>query len=258
MGSPLIKVETIGDVCVIRFDDPATRNAVTKDMAWALDAALEAAPRTSRAVLLTGEGKAFCSGARIGDDLDPLADDYDVGEQLETHFNPLMERIRRLPIPIVTAVNGAAAGIGASFALAGDLVIIGDSGFFLEVFCHVGLIPDGGAAFLLQKSIGLRRASEMMLLGERVGAEQALNWGLVNRVAPDDELFAVALRFAATLAAGPTKALGMTRRLAWDATEAPFSEILALERALQREAGLGAEHREGVAAFRSKRRPKFS
>jgi 2-(1,2-epoxy-1,2-dihydrophenyl)acetyl-CoA isomerase len=258
MSYRLIAYEREGNVALIRMSDPATLNAVSLEMAEELADAFRRAGGEARAVILTGEGRGFCSGANLSADLDPTSPNYDAGSYLESHYSPMMLGIRRLRVPLVTAVNGAAAGIGCSLALAGDLVLAGESAYFLQAFQRVGLVPDGGSAYLLARSIGRARALEMMLLGERIGAAQALEWGMINRVVADAELAATARTLATKLAEGPTLALAKIRELAWRATETTFPEQLELERDLQREAGHTADHREGVAAFRAKRAPRFT
>jgi 2-(1,2-epoxy-1,2-dihydrophenyl)acetyl-CoA isomerase len=190
--------------------------------------------------------------------MDPSEPRYDAGHALDTHYNPLMRTIRDLPIPIVAALNGAAAGIGCSIALACDIIVAGESGYLIQAFRRIGLVPDGGSAFLLTKATGRLRASEMMLLGDKIPAAKALEWGLVNDVVPDSKLRAAALAVAEKLAGGPTLALAMIRQLTWAAGDLDFEGVLALERRLQRSAGRTADHREGVAAFFEKRQARFS
>lgn len=251
-------VERAGDVAILRMNDPATMNAASLEMVDELLAALAEASTSARAIVLTGEGRSFCTGANLGKTLDPNAPDYDAGLFLETHYNKLMLAIRALPVPLVTAVKGAAAGIGATVALAGDMIVAGKSGSFLQAFARIGLIPDGGSAYLLIRAAGRPRAMEMMLLGDRIPADQALDWGLINRVVDDAGLLNEAVALAERLAAGPTFALGLIRRLAWDAMETGYEELLASERILQRDAGLTADHREGVQAFFEKRTARFT
>jgi 2-(1,2-epoxy-1,2-dihydrophenyl)acetyl-CoA isomerase len=258
MSYRLIAYEREGNVALIRMSDPATVNAVSLAMADELADAFERAGGEARAVILTGAGRGFCSGANLSGDVDLTSPDYDAGSFLDRHYNPMMLAIRKLRVPLVTAVNGAAAGIGCSLALAGDLIVAGHSAYFVQAFLRVGLVPDGGSAYLLVRSIGRPRALEMMLLGEKIGAAQALEWGMINRVVPDAELSAAALALAGRLAEGPTTSLASIRELAWRASETTFAEQLELERGLQHEAGLTADHREGVAAFRAKRAPRFT
>jgi 2-(1,2-epoxy-1,2-dihydrophenyl)acetyl-CoA isomerase len=161
-------------------------------------------------------------------------------------------------VPLVTAVNGAAAGIGASVALAGDLVIASENAYFLQAFCNIGLIPDGASAFLLTRAAGRIRAMEMMLLGERVLAPTALEWGMINRVVAPEALEDAALDLAKRLAEGPTKVLAMIRKLCWDSLETGFEAQLASECDIQNSASRTDDHREGIAAFLQKRPAAFT
>jgi len=217
-------------------------------------AAAHAEADGARCLLLTGEGRAFSSGADLGVGGLPS----DIGQALEDHYNPLMEMLAALRLPVVTAVNGAAAGAGCSLALAGDIILAGQSAYFLQAFVNVGLIPDAGANWLLPRSVGRARAMEMMMLGERIPAETALAWGLVNRVVDDAALMDEALAMAQRLAAMPTVALGLIRRLARDTASHSLTTALSAERVAQREAGETADFRAGVAAFLGKTKPVFS
>lgn len=258
---PFSRIEVLvrDDVARVTLSDPATLNAASTAMAEDLLHALEALPRCGgvRAILLTGAGRGFCSGADLSPGIDPDDPDFDAGKLLDTHFAPVMRAIRDLPVPIVSAVNGPAAGIGCSIALASDIIIASETAYFLQAFRHVGLVPDGGSAYLLAHAAGRTRAMEMMLLGERLPASRALDWGLVTKVVPASALMDEAGQIAKVLAAGPTFALGEIRRQCWRATEATFDEMLALERQQQRSAGRTTDHREGIAAFREKRPSNF-
>ena len=209
--------------------------------------------RSARALLLTGVGRAFCSGADLSAGLTP----DDMGAGLERGFNPLLQRLAALPIPLVTAVNGAAAGGGCGYALAGDVVIAGRSAYFLQPFAGIGLVPDVGSTWLLPRLAGRARASAMMILGERISAETALEWGMIYQVVEDAELPATARALAVKLAAGPTVAYGLMRRAIHAGLETSLTQSLALERENQRIAGRTADHKEGVAAFLEKRSPAF-
>jgi 2-(1,2-epoxy-1,2-dihydrophenyl)acetyl-CoA isomerase len=257
VSDDLVEIETRGAVAVLRLNDAKTLNALSLDMADRLVVMLDEVARSHRAVVLTGAGKGFCSGANLSN---RGTDDgeHDPGVALAQHLNPLMLKLRGLAVPLVTAVNGAAAGIGASLALAGDLVIASEQAYFLEAFCNIGLVPDGGSAFLLTRAAGRVRAMEMMLLGERVPAATALEWGLVNRVLAPEALLDTALDLATKLAAGPTMALAMIRKMCWDSLETGFEAQLAGECELQRAASRTADHREGVRAFQEKRPPIFT
>jgi 2-(1,2-epoxy-1,2-dihydrophenyl)acetyl-CoA isomerase len=249
--------ETRGDVAIIRLDDGKTLNAASPEMAGELRDALHEVCASSRALILTGTGRGFCSGANLGG-LDVGAPDYDAGAVLATHYSPLMLQLRALPIPFITAVNGPAAGLGCALALAADLVVAAEGSYFLQAFRRIGLVPDGGSAFLLTRAAGRARAMEMMLLGDKIPAVKALEWGLINRVVPANALDDTALALAGELAAGPTKALSAIRKMCWDALETGFAPQLDSERVLQRDAGRTADHREGVAAFLEKRPARFT
>jgi 2-(1,2-epoxy-1,2-dihydrophenyl)acetyl-CoA isomerase len=257
MPDSKIICETRGDVAIIRLNDEKTLNAVSAGMVAELRDALDQACAASRAIILTGTGRGFCSGANVGD-LDIRDPDYDAGAVLATHSNPLMLQLKALPVPFITAVNGPAAGIGCALALAGDLVVAAEGSYFLQAFRRIGLVPDGGSAFLLTRAAGRVRAMEMMLLGEKIPAATALEWGLINRVVPAESLADTAFALAGELAAGPTQALAAIRKTCWEALESGFAGQLERERVLQRDAGRTADYREGVAAFLQKRPARFT
>ena len=257
-----VKVTRDGDVAILTLSDPATMNAAGVDMAADLTVALTSVVEgadPARAIVLTGEGRGFCSGANltaVGPRAAPAGERPGAGDQLKTVYNPLITLIRDLPIPIVTAVNGPAAGIGCSFALMGDLIVAGESAYFLQAFRRIGLVPDGGSTYLLPRMIGRARAMEMTLLGERLPAAKALEWGLINRCVPDAELMSTALGLANELAKGP-KSLSLIRRAIWASLDADFAEQLENERLAQNEAGRSADFAEGVQAFLQKRPAEF-
>jgi 2-(1,2-epoxy-1,2-dihydrophenyl)acetyl-CoA isomerase len=254
-----VRYECRDDVATLTLDDPATLNAVSPAMAEEIAAGVERAAGEARALVLTGSGRGFCSGLNLSSlDLDPEDPELDLGILLDSHFNPLMRQFRNLPIPVVTAVNGVAAGVGCSLALVGDIILAARSARFIQAFRNIGLVPDGGSAFLLVHSIGRARASEMMLTGDKIEAEQAAAWGMINRVVEDAALADAAREAALRLARGPTRALAMIRRLCWDATEQDFDTMLERERACQRDAGRTADFREGIAAFIEKRPARFT
>lgn len=253
----MISSEHIGEVAVLRLDDERSLNALSTAMAVELRAALGEAAGTSRSIVLTGAGKGFCSGANLSGASDLGSGEVDIGAPLRDHYNPLMLAIRDLAVPLVTAVNGPAAGIGAPLALAGDLVVAARDSYFLQAFRRIGLVPDGGSAYFLTRTAGRARAMEMMLLGERIPADTALAWGMVNRVVDQDQLIDKAVELAQTLAAGPTKALLAIRKLCWGAFDDSFEEQLATEADLQTKMGRTRDFREGITAFREKRPPAF-
>jgi 2-(1,2-epoxy-1,2-dihydrophenyl)acetyl-CoA isomerase len=257
-----IKVAQDGDVAVVTLSDPATMNAAGVDMAQELTQALTAATAEGssvRCVLITGEGRGFCSGANltsVGGGGGGGEARGDAGSSLKTVYNPLVTMVRNLPVPIVTAVNGAAAGVGCSLALLGDLIIAAESAYFLQAFRRIGLIPDGGSTYMLPRLIGKARAMEMALLGERLAASKALEWGLINRVVPDFELMPEALALAHELARGPVS-LGLTRKTIWASLDADWADQLEREADGQSVAGRTEDFREGVTAFLQKRPAVF-
>lgn len=220
---------------------------------------------TARVLLMTGAGRGFSSGADLsggnagaaGGAGKLPAGPIDAGKVLETHFNPLLERLMDLPIPFVTAVNGPAAGAGASYALAGDIVIAARSAYFLQAFVNLGLVPDVGSTWLLPRLAGRARAQAMMMLGEKISAEQALDWGMIYKVVDDAELMTEARAVAARLAKGPTKAYGLIRQGLRQCLDKPLSEGLMVERRNQRLAGRTEDFAEGVTAFLQKRPAAF-
>lgn len=246
---------TPASVGVITIARPDRLNALAGQTLDEMRAAVVRLPQDgARCLLLTGEGRGFSSGADLVSG-GGLPDD--VGLSLELHFNPLVEAIAAAPVPVVAAVNGAAAGAGASIALMADIVIAVRSAYFLQAFVNVALVPDAGATWLLPRLVGRARAMEMMLLGERVTAEQAAGWGMISRVVEDGVLMEEALALAARLARGPTTTLGLIRRLVRDAAQASLTDALAAERVAQREAGRTEDFRRGVFAFMQKQEPRF-
>ncbi|MBV8686526.1 MAG: enoyl-CoA hydratase/isomerase family protein [Alphaproteobacteria bacterium] len=242
-------------VATLTLARPDRLNALSGQTVDELRAAVEETGRSgARCLLLTGEGRGFSSGADLasGGGLPE-----DAGAALEKHFNPLVEALFALPIPVVAAVNGPAAGAGCSLALAADIVIAARSAYFLQAFVNIGLIPDAGATWLLPRLAGRARAMEMMMLGERIRAEQAQAWGLVSRVVDDSDLAAEAVTLATRLAQGPTAAFGLIRKLAREADHLPLSDALTAERHAQREAGRTEDFRGAVMAFLQKRPARF-
>ncbi len=265
MNYTRLKVSVEDGVGLVTMSDPATLNAASLDMGVELHHALAALAQPgsgARALVLTGEGRGFCSGANLSAGPGPgggardADGSPDAGKALEHTYNPLVTQMRDLDIPLVTAVNGAAAGVGCSFALMGDIVVAAESAYFLQAFRRIGLVPDGGSTYLLPRLVGKARAMEMALLGERIAAAKALEWGLVNRVVPDAELMPTALEIAQTLARGP-KSLGLIRKTIWASLDAAWTEQLHRERMAQRVAGKTEDFVEGVRAFIEKRPAAF-
>lgn len=256
--------ERAAGVLTITLQRPDVLNSFHRPMARELQQALAAAAGDPevRAVLLTAAGRAFCAGQDLAEAVppgaaagtDPLPD---VGEIVHDSYNPIVRAIRALEKPVVCAVNGVAAGAGANIALACDLVVAGESASFIQAFGRIGLIPDSGGTWVLPRLVGRARATALMMLGDRVTAEQAQAMGMIHAVVPDSTLPEVALGLATRLAAMPTRALALTKR-ALDAAETnDLDAQLALERELQSEAGRTADYVEGVRAFLEKRAPAF-
>lgn len=251
-------------VLTITLNRPDSLNAYNQQMSSELSTALRNCQRDEavRCVVLTGAGRAFCSGQ----DLAEIRDRYvtasdapiDFSSHLRQRFNPVVSRLRALEKPTIAAVNGVAAGAGASFALACDLRICGQSASFVMAFIHVGLAPDSGATLTLMQHVGYSRAAEMCLLGEKITATEAQRWGLANRVVEDEQLAATTGQIAARLAAMPTRAMGLTKRALSHAWRTNLDEQLEYESLLQQTAGNTSDHREGVIAFLEKRKPRFT
>jgi 2-(1,2-epoxy-1,2-dihydrophenyl)acetyl-CoA isomerase len=258
----LVNLEHSGRIAIIRLSDPAMLNAMSVKMVEEVRAALRDL-KHARALVVTGEGRAFCSGAALGsvgggDRSGQQPKEFDAGAALESHYNPMMMELRNLDMPFVTAVHGAAAGVGCSVALMGDLIVADETAYFLQAFRNIGLVPDGGSPYLLASSAGRARAMEAMLLGDRIPAAKAYEWGMVNRLVPEGQDVETAIALAERLAEGPRATLGLIRRLAWGALDNGFEDQLNAERDTQREAGKGAEFREGVKAFLEKRKADFT
>lgn len=253
-----VRIEVDTGVAVLTLNDPGVMNAAGEEMLDDILAAMDVVEDEAsgvRCLVITGAGTAFCSGANLK--ARGAGKAKPVGIVLETHWHPLLRRLRRLHCPVITAVNGAAAGGGMALALTGDIVIAARSAYFLQAFRRIGLAPDVGSTWLLPRRIGVARAMELSLLGEKLPAEKALAWGLINRVVEDGAALEEAMKVARELAAGPTKALGLIRGLYWDSTENTFEEQLDLEFRTQRVAGATEDFKEGVTAFLDKRPAKF-
>jgi 2-(1,2-epoxy-1,2-dihydrophenyl)acetyl-CoA isomerase len=261
-GQPKVTTKIQDGVGILTLNDPATLNAAGLDL---MDALLDGfqgfvADDSVRAIVITGEGRGFCSGANLsgrgggGRATDPSSGP---NQALLRTYNPFVNLVRRSPKPLVAAVNGVAAGVGVSLALVCDLVVAAESSYFLLAFRRIGLVPDGGATWMLPRLVGKARAMELMLLGEKLPAATAQEWGLINRCVPDAELMPKALELAKALADGPAS-LGMTRNLVWDSLDTPWHAQLEAEAYAQGAAGRTSDSREGVMAFAEKRPAKFT
>ena len=247
-------------VLTLTLNRPERLNALNAALIEALSAGIERA-RTDpecRAVLITGAGRGFCAGADLANRAFAPGDARpDLGQTLEKGLNPIIRAIRNLPKPVVSAVNGPAAGAGANIALACDIVLAAKSAQFLQAFARIGLIPDAGGTFVLPRLIGDARARALMMLAEPIGAEQAQAIGMIYRAVDDEDLMGEAHTIAARLAAGPTHALGLIKRALAASPTNTLDAQLDLERDLQREAGASDDYREGVRAFLEKRPVNF-
>ena len=216
-----------------------------------------------RALILTGAGRGFSSGADLSGDSGASnaarggSSKPDAGKVLETHYNPLLENLMALNVPVITAVNGPAAGAGCSLALSGDFVICAESAYFLQAFVNIGLVPDVGSTWLLPRIIGRARALEMMMLGEKIPAQKALDWGMAYKVVPDAELMDTAKTLAQRFAKGPTQAYALIRQGVRDCLDGSLTDGLRTERNNQMHAGRTEDFREGVSAFLQKRKAEF-
>lgn len=247
-------------VAVLRFNHPEVMNAIGAQMLEDFSEALGEISNPAngaRALLLTGEGRGFCAGANLQDEGRERRRGG-AGDGLRSTYHPILLTLRDLDMPIVTAVNGAAAGVGMSFAVMGDIVCASKNAFFLQAFARIGLVPDGGSTFMLPRLVGWGRALELSMLAERLPAEKAEQWGLVNRLFEDNEaLLSGAMDIASRLARGP-RSLTLIRKAYWNTWHNAFEQQLDLEAQLQNQAGRSADFAEGVQAFLEKRDAKFS
>ena len=251
-----IVVEYIDQVGLIKLNAPQVLNALSGEMVSELSAAIrEVLKSDARCLLLTGEGRAFCAGANL--QARPADGPPIPGHVLETHYHPVMNMLRKMEIPMVTAINGPAVGVGMSFAVMSDYAVAAKSAYFLQAFANIGLVPDGGSTYILPRLIGWRRAVELSMLAERLPAETALEWGLINKVVEGDELMTEAMAIAIRLANGP-KSLGLMRQAYWESLNNSYTDQLQLEADLQGVAGRTSDNIEGITAFLEKRPAKFT
>ncbi len=244
----------------ITLNRPDRLNSFNVDMHLELRDALQ---RTrdggARVLLLTGAGRGFCAGQDLADrNASAGAEPVDLGYTIETYYRPLILGLRALEMPIICAVNGVAAGAGASIALACDIVIAARSASFIQAFCKLGLVPDAGGTWALPRLVGTARAMGLAMLGDKLTAEQATDWGLIWKCVDDDQLMAEADKLAVHFSTAPTKGLARTKQALYASSGNSLEQQLELERASQQELGFGHDYREGVAAFMEKRSPQFT
>jgi 2-(1,2-epoxy-1,2-dihydrophenyl)acetyl-CoA isomerase len=247
-------------IAVLTLNRPDRLNSFTQAMHREVRAALDQvqADKAVRVLLLTGAGRGFCAGQDLNDRaVEPGAPGVDLGESVEKYYAPLVMTLRTLPMPVICAVNGVAAGAGANLALACDIVLAAKSASFIEAFSKLGLIPDTGGTWALPRLIGPARAMGLAMLGERLPAEKAEEWGLIWRCVPDDALMMEAMAMAEHFATAPTKGLAYTKKAMLASSTNTLEQQLALEASMMRELGYSHDYREGVAAFIEKRQPTF-
>jgi 2-(1,2-epoxy-1,2-dihydrophenyl)acetyl-CoA isomerase len=252
----MIRYTVVDSVATVTLARPNCLNAIGYPMMSELTHSLDRlAADGARALILTGDGRMFSSG---GDLTTVPPNPLDIGEGIEKVWNPFMEQLMNLPIPVISALNGPAIGVAVSFALAADFVIMERSAYFLLAFIRLGLIPDVGATWLLTKALGRQRATEVMMLGEKITSQQAQTWGLIYRIVEDGDAGEAARELAMRLVTGPTKAYGLLRLSIRAALDGTLTESLRAERIYQRDAGRTADHQEALAAFNEKRAASFS
>lgn len=254
-----IQIATEDGLATLTLNAPDRLNAVSRKMIGELKQCWEelAADSSVRAVLLTGAGRGFCAGADLADPDRAKGNTSDSGEALDKFFNPVIRLMRGVPKPIVAAVNGPAAGVGMSFALASDIAIAGKSASFLQAFARIGLLPDGGSTWFLPRLVGEQRARALAMLAPQITAQQAKDWGLIWDVVDDADLMKTAGDLARRLADGPTLSLARIKEAMNRASGNTLSQQLDVERDFQRELGRSEDFKEGVAAFLAKRKPAF-
>ncbi|MDC5241117.1 2-(1,2-epoxy-1,2-dihydrophenyl)acetyl-CoA isomerase PaaG [Acinetobacter baumannii] len=255
-----IIAEEKNGVGYLTFNRPKALNSFNVDMHREVAEVLNQWTKNSdvRCVVISGEGRGFCAGQDLGDRVvDPNADAPDLGYSIETYYNPLIKTIVNMPKPVICAVNGVAAGAGANIALACDLVIAAKSANFVQAFCRLGLVPDSAGTWFLPRAVGHARAMGLALLGDKLPAETAKEWGMIWDVVEDTELKTKVTELAERLAKQPTFGLSLIKKAIHQSSNNTFDEQMLLERDLQRIAGRSEDYREGVQAFMNKREPNF-
>jgi 2-(1,2-epoxy-1,2-dihydrophenyl)acetyl-CoA isomerase len=248
-------------VALLTLNRPASLNSFNSDMHEEVREALKSARRDSsvRCLMITGNGRGFCAGQDLSDrNVAPGSERPDLGLSIEQYYNPMIRALRSFPAPVICAVNGVAAGAGANIALACDIVFAARSASFIQAFCKIGLLPDSGGTWTLPRLVGQARATALAMLGDKISAEQAAQWGMIWSCVDDDDLQETALACARHLATQPTQGLSMIKRALNASSTNSLDQQLDLERDLQHLAGRTDDYREGVAAFMAKRRPAFS
>ncbi|PRN62102.1 2-(1,2-epoxy-1,2-dihydrophenyl)acetyl-CoA isomerase [Acinetobacter baumannii] len=255
-----IIAEEKNGVGYLTFNRPKALNSFNVDMHREVAEVLSQWTKNPdvRCVVISGEGRGFCAGQDLGDRVvDPNAEAPDLGYSIETYYNPLIKTIVNMPKPVICAVNGVEAGAGANIALACDLVIAAKSANFVQAFCRLGLVPDSAGTWVLPRAVGHARAMGLTLLGDKLPAETAKEWGMIWDVVEDAELKTKVTELAERLAKQPTFGLSLIKKAIHQSSNNTFDEQMLLERDLQRIAGRSEDYREGVQAFMNKREPNF-
>jgi len=255
-----IRFQIQNGIAVLTLNRPDRLNSFTQAMHREVRDALDTlqADKSVRVLVLTGAGRGFCAGQDLNDRaVEPGGPGVDLGESVEKFYAPLVMTLRTLPMPVICAVNGVAAGAGANLALACDIVLAAKSASFIEAFCKLGLIPDTGGTWVLPRLIGPARAMGLALLGDKLPAEKAEQWGLIWRCVPDEALMDEAMAMAEHFAAAPTKGLAFTKKAMLASWTNTLEQQLQMEAGMMRELGYSHDYREGVAAFIAKRQPQF-
>ncbi|MYM25554.1 2-(1,2-epoxy-1,2-dihydrophenyl)acetyl-CoA isomerase [Duganella sp. FT135W] len=252
-----------GGIATLTLNRPDKLNSFTQAMHEEVRHALkrvasEAASGNARVLVLTGAGRGFCAGQDLSDrSVEPGARAVDLGDSVEQNYAPLVQSLRNLPLPVICAVNGVAAGAGANIALACDIVVATKSASFIEAFCKLGLIPDTGGTYFLPRLVGSARAMGLAMTGEKLTAEKAEAWGLIWRAIPDEDFAAEVQAMARHFASAPTKGLAFTKQALQASPHNSLQQQLSLECGMMSELGRSDDYREGVAAFMEKRAPQF-
>jgi 2-(1,2-epoxy-1,2-dihydrophenyl)acetyl-CoA isomerase len=258
MSNNSIELKIENNVALISLNRPEVFNSFNREMAFRLQETLDNCANNSdvRAIVITGNGKAFCAGQDLKEVTDP---ELNPGFRkiLEEHYNPIIQKIRNIEKPIIAAVNGVAAGAGANIALACDIVVVSESASFIQAFSKIGLIPDSAGTFFLPRLIGFQKAAALMMLGDKVTAQEALQMGMIYKIYPTSFFEEEIMTLAKNLAQMPTKAIGLTKRLLNQSMTNNLEQQLALESDLQIEASSSNDYKEGVTAFVEKRKPEF-
>jgi 2-(1,2-epoxy-1,2-dihydrophenyl)acetyl-CoA isomerase len=256
--SDLLHTQVEGGVMTLRFNRPDKFNSFVRELALAVQSALQEAESRPdvRCVVLTGQGKAFCAGQDLAEAIDPNGPPLQ--KIVSEHYNPIIRQIRNLNKPVVAAVNGVAAGAGANMALACDVVLAAESASFIQAFSKIGLIPDSGGTYFLPRLVGFGKALAMAMLGDKVSARDAEAMGMIYKAIPDADFEATVQRTAATLANMPTYGLALTKQAYNRGMTHTLDEQLQVEDELQTKAGQSRDYREGVTAFLEKRAPQFT